>query len=149
MSFSSIIQSVNTARVILMIFLIDLAVEHCFSFPNISKPQRVFVEYFPISVTEVRFVSFVIRLIISVTIWVINLINRLIHSIKRLSNAVKYPIRAIQAIDRSVNASGGQLAAGGPQVDRPNYSSVPIKPLTDRLMSREGSLRPATRKFTD
>ena len=33
-------------------------------------------------------------------------------------------MKAIKAIRLSVNAEGGQLAAGGPQVDRPDRSSA-------------------------
>ena len=38
--------------------------------------------------------------------------------------------------------------AGEPQITRPNHSSVPIRPLADRLTPREGNLRPLTDRLT-
>ena len=59
----------------------------------------------------------------------INSIIRCIDSIVFFINAMNLPSKVLRIINRSVNTSGGQLAASGLQVDRPNLSSVPIRPL--------------------
>ena len=52
-----------------------------------------------------------------------NAINSPIHVMNEAATALK-------AINPLVNAQGGQLSAGGPQVDRAYHSSVPIKAIS-------------------